>query len=45
MQSFNRDNLKYEVRAKRGKKVISELVTIINSEFAAQSGIVYCLSR
>ena len=45
MQSFNRDNLKYEVRMKRGKKIVTELVNIIRSEFSDQSGIVYCLSR
>ena len=45
MQSFNRENLKYEVRGKRGKKIVTELVNIIRSEFDDQSGIIYCLSR
>ena len=45
MQSFNRENLKYEVKAKKGKKTGEEVVNLIMQQFAGQSGIVYCLSR
>ncbi len=45
MQSFNRTNLKYEVRSKKPKALTSEIIDLINREFPNVSGIVYCLSR
>jgi bloom syndrome protein len=45
--SFNRPNLKYEVRPKRGKaNSFADLVDVLNSRpMKNKSGIVYCLSR
>ncbi|KAM7538074.1 hypothetical protein Aperf_G00000062159 [Anoplocephala perfoliata] len=45
IQSFNRANLKFEVRQKRLKNCTKEIIDLIKSEFANLSGIVYCLSR
>ena len=45
ISSFNRSNLKYEVRAKKGKSVIKDIANLIKSKYKRQSGIVYCLSR
>ena len=45
MQSFNRPNLKYEVRPKKPKSLTNEVIELINKKFLNQSGIVYCLSR
>lgn len=45
MQSFNRPNLKYEVKPKKPKSLMAEVVAVINEKFSGQSGIVYCLSR
>ena len=45
-RSFNRPNLYYEVRRKvKGLKVDDDIGNLINSKYAGQSGIVYCLSR
>ncbi|KAH9528049.1 hypothetical protein DERF_002023 [Dermatophagoides farinae] len=44
MQSFNRANLKFEVRAKTNK-CIEEITQLLNSDFRNQTGIIYCLSR
>jgi len=45
--SFNRPNLKYEVRPKRGKaNSLTDLMDLLkSSKFRGKSGIVYCLSR
>ncbi|CAH0389328.1 unnamed protein product [Bemisia tabaci] len=46
--SFNRPNLKYEVRAKKGSKdgnVLTSILTLLRGQFKNQSGIIYCLSR
>lgn len=45
LQSFNRPNLCYEVCLKTGKSVVNDIVELIKSKFARQSGIVYCFSR
>ncbi|CAG7728181.1 unnamed protein product [Allacma fusca] len=49
LSSFNRPNLKYEVRTKKGTKgakAFDDLVEILNTpRLKGQSGIVYCLSR
>jgi len=45
MQSFNRPNLKYELKVKKPASINDEIVTMINQKFTGQSGIVYCLSR
>ncbi|CAM9169362.1 unnamed protein product, partial [Scytosiphon promiscuus] len=42
-ESFNRPNLKYEVKPKKAG-VLDEMVKVMQS-FPGQSGIVYCLSR
>ncbi len=43
--SFNRSNLYYEVRPKRGKEqVMRDIVSVINKR-PGKSGIIYCLSR
>uniref|UniRef100_T1J5N4 RecQ-like DNA helicase BLM n=1 Tax=Strigamia maritima TaxID=126957 RepID=T1J5N4_STRMM len=46
MQSFNRSNLKYEVRKKTSKiQVNKDLSELINTKFSRACGIVYCLSK
>ena len=45
MQSFNRPNLKYELKVKKQASINDEIVALINQKFTGQSGIVYCLSR
>jgi len=45
MQSFNRPNLKYELKVKKPASINDEIVTLIKQKFTGQSGIVYCLSR
>merc|ERR1719354_9697 len=44
-QSFNRANLKYEVRQKKGKSCILEIAELILASFKRKSGIVYCFSQ
>ena len=48
LSSFNRGNLRYEVKQKKGK-VVKEIATLIKTHFFKnrkfQSGIVYCLSK
>ena len=47
-QSFNRPNLYYEVRSKMGrskKAVFDDMVDLIQSTYAGQTGIIYTLSR
>ena len=45
-QSFNRPNLKYEVRSKtKAKDVLDSIANTINTFYRNQSGIIYCLSR
>ncbi|PLW56912.1 hypothetical protein PCANC_01280 [Puccinia coronata f. sp. avenae] len=43
-QSFNRANLRYEVRPKT-KDVLQDLIRIITVDHHGESGIVYCLSK
>ena len=52
LSSFNRTNLKYEVRPKKGKAgAVQEIASLIQHQFCdaktgrIQSGIVYCLSQ
>ncbi|CAH8533727.1 unnamed protein product [Heterobilharzia americana] len=45
IQSFNRANLKFEVRPKKPKNCTKEIIDVIHNEFPKRSGIVYCLSR
>ena len=45
LSSFNRSNLKYEVRTKKGKTVSKEIIDEILRSHGRESGIVYCLSR
>jgi RecQ family ATP-dependent DNA helicase len=44
IQSFNRPNLKYEVRQKC-KDSLTEMMDMIRYKYAKDSGIIYCLSR
>ncbi|TPX77516.1 hypothetical protein CcCBS67573_g01234 [Chytriomyces confervae] len=44
-QSFNRANLSYEVRKKVHKSIDDDIVTLIQTQFRNQSGIIYCSSR
>lgn len=44
IQSFNRPNLQFEVRAKT-KFCITEICNLISKRFSKQCGIIYCLSR
>ncbi|PWN24308.1 ATP-dependent DNA helicase [Microstroma glucosiphilum] len=43
--SFNRPNLRYEVRDKSGKTVVADIAKFIQASHKGQCGIVYCLSR
>uniref|UniRef100_A0A0X3P9R3 RecQ-like DNA helicase BLM n=1 Tax=Schistocephalus solidus TaxID=70667 RepID=A0A0X3P9R3_SCHSO len=45
IQSFNRPNLKFEVRPKKLKNCSKEVIDLIRSQFSGLAGIVYCLSR
>lgn len=44
MQSFNRPNLKLEVRHKN-KETYNEIVLMLAQQYEGQTGIIYCLSR
>lgn len=44
LQSFNRPNLKFEVREK-SKGCVSDICNLIRRKFSDQCGIIYCLSR
>lgn len=43
-QSFNRTNLRYIVRRKKGN-IVNEIATMLNAEYRGKSGIIYCHSR
>ncbi|KEP62184.1 UNVERIFIED_CONTAM: ATP-dependent DNA helicase, RecQ family protein [Hammondia hammondi] len=43
--SFDRPNLRYEVRPKVARRVVEDIAATIKTEFHGLSGIVYCLSR
>lgn len=43
-QSFNRKNLRYEVRPK-SKGVLGDIAKLINSSFKGKCGIIYCHSK
>ena len=43
--SFNRSNLQYEVRPKKGKSVLKDIIDLIKQNWPKKSGIVYCFSR
>ena len=45
ISSFNRSNLQYEVRTKKGKTITKDIANFITTKYKGQSGIVYCLSR
>ena len=44
IQSFNRPNLKFEVKPKK-KESLDEIATIIKTKYFGRAGIIYCLSR
>ncbi|KAF4630535.1 hypothetical protein G7Y89_g7601 [Cudoniella acicularis] len=48
-QSFNRPNLHYEVRSKKGKgkskEILDDIVDLIKNRYRGQTGIIYTLSR
>jgi hypothetical protein len=43
-QSFNRKNLKYEVRPKT-KTILADIATFISGSFRGKCGIIYCQSK
>jgi bloom syndrome protein len=43
-QSFNRPNLRYEVR-KKSKQTLKEMIAFIKQKHVRNTGIIYCLSR
>ncbi|KAJ8028900.1 Bloom syndrome protein-like [Holothuria leucospilota] len=43
--SFDRSNLRFEVREKKPSKLVGEIAELIRKHYRNQSGIVYCLSR
>ncbi|PFH36626.1 ATP-dependent DNA helicase, RecQ family protein [Besnoitia besnoiti] len=43
--SFDRPNLRYEVRPKVARRIAEDIANTIKTEFDGFSGIVYCLSR
>ena len=45
LTSFNRSNQQYEVRSKKGKGVLDEIIQMIKKGWPKKSGIVYCFSR
>lgn len=45
LSSFNRSNLVYSVREKKGKSVIKEIAELIKQNFKTLTGVIYCLSR
>lgn len=45
IQSFNRPNLKFEVRPKQTKNCHVEICKLIRANFRGQCGIIYCFSR
>jgi bloom syndrome protein len=46
IQSFNRENLQYQVEYKTSNQAaLDKIVDVIKSKFANKSGIVYCISR
>ena len=46
LTSFNRNNLQYEVRLKKGKgTTLIDIIALIKKEWPKMSGIVYCFSR
>lgn len=45
LSSFDRPNLKYEVRTLTGRAALVEVVGLLKSRFARDCGIIYCLSR
>ena len=44
IQSFNRPNMKFEVRPKNSGS-LEEIAGIIKSKFFGRTGIIYCLAR
>ncbi|KAL0279324.1 UNVERIFIED_CONTAM: hypothetical protein PYX00_000916 [Menopon gallinae] len=45
LSSFNRSNLVYSVRDKKGKSVIKEIAELIQKEYKKETGVIYCFSR
>lgn len=43
--SFNRPNLVYEIRDKKGGKMDKDIVDLLRTRFVNKSGIIYCISR
>ncbi|XP_060601355.1 recQ-like DNA helicase BLM [Ruditapes philippinarum] len=43
--SFNRPNLKFEVRPKKPSTATNDIIKMIKDDFPGKCGIVYCLSR
>lgn len=45
ISSFNRPNLVYKVIPKSGKSTLLDIAKLIQSKFARQSGIIYCMTK
>lgn len=45
LSSFNRSNLTYAVKEKKGKSTLKDIASLIQKEFGKDTGIIYCLSR
>ena len=43
--SFNRPNLFYEIREKKGSNFESTLPAMLKSDFSGQTGIIYCMTK
>lgn len=43
--SFNRPNLKFEIRPKKPSTATNDIIKMIKDDFSRKCGIVYCLSR
>ena len=45
LSSFNRSNLCYAVKEKKGKSTLKDIAALIQQEFSRDTGIIYCFSR
>lgn len=45
LSSFNRSNLTYLVKEKKGKSTLKEIGSLIQKDFLKDTGIIYCFSR
>lgn len=45
LSSFNRSNLIYSVREKKGSNAIKEIASLIQKNYRNDTGVIYCFSR